>query len=181
MAAEMYRLTQHILTQAGYEHYEVSNYAQPGYQCRHNRVYWLNQPYYGFGMGAASYVNGQRFSRPRTRKEYYAWLETGAIINSPTISATDYLLETLMLGLRLREGIDLAQFTPQNLQAISSCLQPYYERNWIEIIDTDGTKLDLTTLNLLPDISVAARLRVGDPEGFLFSNTILATLFEQLD
>ena len=47
------------------EHYEISNYAQPGHQCRHNRVYWENRPYYGFGMGAASYVEGKRFTRPR--------------------------------------------------------------------------------------------------------------------
>ena len=73
--AQMYRLTQQTLTQAGYQHYEISNYAQSGYQCRHNRVYWENKPYYGLGMGAASYVAGKRFSRPRTRREYYAWLE----------------------------------------------------------------------------------------------------------
>jgi putative oxygen-independent coproporphyrinogen III oxidase len=70
--AQMYRLTQKTLTEAGYQHYEVSNYAQVGYQCRHNRVYWENKPYYAFGMGAASYVNNKRFNRPRTRREYYA-------------------------------------------------------------------------------------------------------------
>ncbi|MDY7021626.1 MAG: radical SAM family heme chaperone HemW, partial [Cyanobacteriota bacterium] len=53
--AAMYRLAQKMLTQAGYTHYEVSNYAQPGYECRHNLVYWRCLPYYGFGMGAASY------------------------------------------------------------------------------------------------------------------------------
>ncbi|HCF27176.1 MAG TPA: coproporphyrinogen III oxidase, partial [Cyanobacteria bacterium UBA11049] len=52
--ADMYRLAQQTLTRAGFQHYEVSNYAKPGYQCRHNRVYWENRPYYGFGMGAAS-------------------------------------------------------------------------------------------------------------------------------
>lgn len=180
-AAEMYRLTQHSLTQAGYEHYEVSNYAQPGYQCRHNRVYWLNKSYYGFGMGAASYLNGQRFSRPRTRKEYYAWLDKGAVIDVPQTDSTDYLLETLMLGLRLREGIDLAQFTPQNLQIICSCLQPYYQKNWVEIIDADGKKINLNHLSLTENLASKANIRLSDPEGFLFSNTILATLFEQLE
>jgi putative oxygen-independent coproporphyrinogen III oxidase len=48
--AEMYRLAHRILTDAGYQHYEVSNYAKPGFQCRHNRVYWENRSFYGFGM-----------------------------------------------------------------------------------------------------------------------------------
>ncbi|MBW4532815.1 MAG: radical SAM family heme chaperone HemW [Pleurocapsa minor HA4230-MV1] len=162
--AEMYRLTQQTLTAAGYEHYEISNYAQSNYQCRHNRVYWENKPYYGFGMGAASYVAGQRFSRPRTRREYYAWLEAGAVIDAPEISSTDYLLETLMLGLRLASGVDLDQFSPQVQKAILSVVKPYLKQGWIEITARDDR---------------SAKLRLSDPEGFLFSNTILATLFEK--
>lgn len=165
-AADMYRLTQQMLTDAGYQHYEVSNYAQVGYQCRHNRVYWENKPYYGFGMGAASYIDGKRFTRPRSRKEYYAWLNEGAIINEPEISPTDWLLETLMLGLRLAEGIDLSQFDKPTLDKIWTCLQPYHRQGWVEIIDKNQTK---------------PKLRLSDPEGFLFSNTILSTLFEKLE
>ncbi|MEM8779178.1 MAG: radical SAM family heme chaperone HemW, partial [Cyanobacteria bacterium P01_G01_bin.49] len=75
VAAQMYRMTQQILTNAGYEHYEISNYAKPSYQCRHNRIYWENKTYYGFGMGAASYTNYQRFTRPHTRKTYYTWVK----------------------------------------------------------------------------------------------------------
>ena len=163
-AAEMYRLTQKTLTAAGYEHYEVSNYALPGYQCRHNRVYWQNQPYYGFGMGAAGYISGQRFSRPRTRREYYAWLEAGAIVNAPQTDPTDYLLETLMLGLRLADGVDLTQFDRHTVKKIWSCLKPYRDRGWIEVVG-----------------NVPETVRLSDPEGFLFSNTILATLFEKLE
>ncbi|MEL6496184.1 MAG: radical SAM family heme chaperone HemW, partial [Cyanobacteria bacterium J06623_7] len=133
VAAEMYRLTQQTLTKAGYQHYEVSNYAKTGYQCRHNRVYWQNQPYYGFGMGAASYVDGKRFSRPRTRREYYEWLSAGAVVDTPAISPTDYLLETLMLGLRLTEGIAWEQFEPQVRERILDCLKPYHHRGWIEL------------------------------------------------
>jgi putative oxygen-independent coproporphyrinogen III oxidase len=162
--AEMYRLTQQTLTGAGYEHYEISNYAQSNYQCRHNQVYWENKPYYGFGMGAASYVAGQRFSRPRTRREYYAWLEAGAVIDAPEISSTDYLLETLMLGLRLASGVNLDQFSPQVQQAILSVVKPYLQRGWVKIIGKDHQ---------------SAKLRLSDPEGFLFSNTILATLFQE--
>lgn len=177
IAAEMYRLTQQTLTTAGYEHYEVSNYTRPGYQCRHNRIYWKNQPYYGLGMGAASYVAGKRFTRPRTRREYYAWLKAGATIDVPEISATDYLLETLMLGLRLAEGVDLAQFSLSTIQAIGSCLKPYQDRGWIEVVACNGRSLDLNDRSIK---HLSGKLRLKDPEGFLFSNTVLATLFEKL-
>ncbi|MGL5832270.1 MAG: radical SAM family heme chaperone HemW, partial [Waterburya sp.] len=177
--AQMYRLTQQTLTAAGYEHYEISNYAQSRYQCRHNRVYWENKPYYGFGMGAASYVAGKRFSRPRTRREYYAWLTAGAIIDVPQISPTDYLLETLMLGLRLREGVDLTQFSYQIRQAILSCIIPYWKRGWVEITTEDGQLINVDD-HPSNDLS-GTKLRLTDPEGFLFSNTILAAMFEELD
>jgi putative oxygen-independent coproporphyrinogen III oxidase len=179
--AEMYRLTQQTLTAAGYEHYEISNYAQSGYQCRHNRVYWENRPYYGFGMGAASYVAGQRFSRPPTRREYYAWLEGGAVVDAPEISPTDYLLETLMLGLRLAEGITLDQFSPQIQQTILSCIQPYFKGGLIEITRKDGGLINrLSNLGDYDEVNNEfSKLRLNDPKGFLFSNTILADLFEQ--
>ena len=163
--ATMYRLGQQMLTDAGYQHYEISNYAKKGYQCSHNRVYWQNDSYYGFGMGAASYVEGKRFTRPRTRREYYAWVEAGGIIDVPVTSPTDYILESLMLGLRLAEGVNLSQFSPEVKIKIKDCLQPYRDRGWVEFLEIDATE----------------RLKLNDPEGFLFSNTILATLFDRLD
>ena len=200
--AQMYRMTQQTLTNAGYQHYEVSNYARSGYQCRHNRVYWENKPYYGFGMGAASYVSGIRFSRPRTRREYYAWLEAGAIVDAPEINASDYLLETLMLGLRLAEGIYLTQFELDVRQAIIDAIQPYYERKWIEIVDSCNPKgngayapasrsdfaskrccernRSIELKDYDPTEETPVRIRLCDPEGFLFSNTVLATLFDKL-
>ncbi|BAZ45893.1 oxygen-independent coproporphyrinogen III oxidase [Chondrocystis sp. NIES-4102] len=176
--AQMYRLTRDLLTANGYEHYEISNYAKLNYQCQHNRVYWENKPYYGFGMGAASYVAGKRFNRPRTRREYYAWLEAGAQVEVAEVSPTDYLLEGLMLGLRLVEGIDLKKYSENILQKILASIEPYYSQEWIEIIDEDGKLLDLKQDDL---INLASRLRLQDPDGFLFSNTILAALFEKFD
>ncbi|MEM6614546.1 MAG: radical SAM family heme chaperone HemW [Cyanobacteria bacterium P01_C01_bin.72] len=168
--AQMYRLTQQILTAAGYEHYEVSNYARPGYQCRHNRVYWENKTYYGLGMGAASYVAGKRFSRPRTRREYYEWLKKGAVIDAPEVSSTDYLLETLMLGLRLATGVELTQFSTQVQQDILSCTKVYRDRGWLELVIRDDDSVN----------PAQYQLRFKDPEGFLFSNIVLAALFEKL-
>jgi putative oxygen-independent coproporphyrinogen III oxidase len=180
--AEMYGLAHQMLTDAGYEHYEVSNYARSGYQCRHNRVYWENKPYYGFGMGAASYVNGKRFTRPRTRREYYAWLEKGAVIEELEVSTTDFLLEFLMLGLRLAEGISLEQirqqFGTEVVEQIWTCLQPYSHQGWVEILGQDGQNIELKSDTCY--ITSAERIRLTIPKGFLFSNTILATLFEKL-
>lgn len=163
--AQMYRLAQQFLTDAGYQHYEISNYARPGYQCRHNRVYWENRPYYGFGMGAASYVNRVRFTRPRKRSEYYQWIATGCIIDDGPVSDQDLLLETLMLGLRLAEGLSLEtlrqKFGEATLARIGTCLDPYVRKGWVEVVGQEY-------------------LRLSSPEGFLFSNTVLADLFSQL-
>jgi oxygen-independent coproporphyrinogen-3 oxidase len=181
--AQMYRLAQQMLTEAGYQHYEISNYALSGYQCHHNRVYWENRAYYGFGMGAASYVSNQRFTRPRTRVEYAAWVQqikdNQGRIDCLETSAGDRLLETLMLGLRLREGINLfklrEQFGKEVLDKIWRCLQPYTRQSWVEWMAASGSAMKNTH-----EPFQFQRVKLTDPEGFLFSNTILAALFEQL-
>lgn len=161
---KMYQLGQKVLTDASYEHYEISNYAKSGHQCQHNLIYWRNLSYYGFGMGAASYIKGQRFTRPRKTKEYYQWLENGAIINCEITPWKEELLETLMLGLRLAFGLNLKtlteKFGTEKVEAIKQCLHPYFDQGWVEII--------------------GERLRLSDPDGFLFSNVILADLFTKM-
>ena len=62
LAADMYQAVRQTLTRAGYEHYEISNYALPSMRCRHNEAYWRNGPYLGFGAGAAQYVAGERLT-----------------------------------------------------------------------------------------------------------------------
>ena len=165
----MYRMAQARLTQAGYEHYEISNYARPSYQCRHNRVYWENRPYYGFGMGAASYTNLQRFHRPRTTHAYAQWVETycqadGKLACAPT-APTEQWLDRLMLGLRLAEGISLQQLTDEfgvdRVHALHASLAPYVQKGWAQF-----------------EATPIPRVRLTDPEGFLFSNVVLVTLFE---
>ncbi|MBW4642218.1 MAG: radical SAM family heme chaperone HemW [Goleter apudmare HA4340-LM2] len=161
---KMYQMAQQILTGAGYEHYEISNYARSGHQCQHNRIYWENRPYYGFGMGAASYVEGKRFTRPRKTQEYYQWVKAGCVIDCEVTPPEEVLLDTLMLGLRLAEGMNLsslsAEFGEEKVAEIHKCLRSHFERGWVEV--------------------VAGRLRLTDPQGFLFSNVVLAELFAQL-
>ncbi|MEO1208168.1 MAG: radical SAM family heme chaperone HemW [Cyanobacteria bacterium J06638_20] len=164
LTADMYRLAQQTLSAAGLQHYEISNYAKLGYTCRHNLRYWENCAYYGFGMGAASYVQGQRFSRPRTRREYFAWLETGMPVDVPVATEGDRLLDRLMLGLRLSTGLSLPaleqEFGQNTVAQILATLKPYADRGWVAY----QPKQDLCLV---------------DPDGFLFSNTTLAALFEQ--
>lgn len=166
---QMYRAAQKQLTRAGYEHYEISNYALPGYQCQHNRVYWENRPYYGFGMGAASYTHRQRFHRPRTTHEYQQWVEiyeqsAGKVDCDPTPLAEQWL-DRLMLGLRLAEGVNLQslanEFGTTPVAKLSTCLAPYVQKHWVQFEETP-----------------VHRVRLTDPEGFLFSNVVLVTLFE---
>jgi putative oxygen-independent coproporphyrinogen III oxidase len=204
LTAEMYRTAHRVLTAAGFEHYEVSNYAQSGYQCRHNRVYWENKSFYGFGMGATSYLNGNRVARPRTTKAYYAWLETQtnesfyeamkdhkthfsspshsteSVSHSENVALNTLLLDTLMVGFRLAEGLSLEmliqQFGYPYLVEVWKCLQPYQKAGWIEVIEPNG--------NSIPeDVSLpqAGQLRLTNPEGFLFSNVVLVKLFERFD
>lgn len=171
ITAEMYCLASSILREAGYNHYEISNYALAGYQCKHNQVYWHNQYYYGFGMGAASYTNNQRFTRPRTRKEYFNWVinleKNQGEIDTQKLSNTDKLLETLMLGLRLQEGINLEkikrQFGDKSYQKTKQCIEPYINQKLVEF-NPMNQQISLT-----------------DPQGFLYSNIILAELFKHLD
>ncbi len=164
----MYRWTQATLTAAGYDHYEISNYAYPGHQCRHNRVYWENRPYYGFGMGATSYTQYQRFGRPRTTHAYQQWVldyeAAGGQLNCARTPLKEQWLDRLMVGLRLAEGVPLSDLPldlgPEALVDLKRCLAPHQEQGWVQW-STDPYP----------------HLRLTDPEGFLFSNQVLVTLF----
>ena len=74
---EMYRLTRQFLSGMGYERYEISNYARPGFECRHNTGYWQGKDYLGVGLGASSLIDGCRFSNTADMKDYLE-LETGS-------------------------------------------------------------------------------------------------------
>lgn len=188
--ADMYRLAQQKLTASDYQHYEISNYARPGHQCRHNRTYWQNQSYYGFGMGAASYVNNQRFTRPRTLREYAQWVEQleqrQGQLDCPATPAGEQFLDRLMVGLRLAEGVEGSALATSSLMQERSlwprllrCLIPYMKKGWV-VLDP-FSDLAPASESSPADIFKAPdniRLRLSDPEGFLFSNVVLVDLFE---
>jgi oxygen-independent coproporphyrinogen-3 oxidase len=109
-------------------------------------------------------------------------MEAGGVLDAPELSQTDVLLETLMLGLRLAEGISLVSITQQfgdkTVERLWTALHPYYHNGWIEVVQEDGAVIDQPKAQKLPS---TGRLRLSDPEGFLFSNTVLADLFKNLD
>ena len=105
----MYERSIALLTAAGLEHYEVSNFARPGYRSQHNQVYWRNEEYLGIGPGAVSYLDGRRWKRERLPIRYNAKVEAGADLaaESECLNGEGALGETMMLGLRLRDGLPL--------------------------------------------------------------------------
>ncbi|HZP83671.1 MAG TPA: radical SAM family heme chaperone HemW [Chthonomonadaceae bacterium] len=105
----MYETSIARLTTAGYEHYEVSNFARPGFRSRHNQVYWRNEEYLGFGPGAVSYWKGRRWKRERLPARYVQKVNAGSdlAVESECLDADGALGETMMLGLRLRDGLPL--------------------------------------------------------------------------
>lgn len=93
------------LTVAGYRRYEISNYAKPGYECRHNLVYWNRGDYLGLGCAAHSLLGGHRFHNPDALDEY---LSGGRRLDDTVLTPQDAMEETLMLSTRTVRGLDLA-------------------------------------------------------------------------
>ena len=80
LAADMYLLAENMLRDAGYDHYEISNWSMIGKESRHNMKYWLNTPYLGVGPGAHSYLNSTRFSNIKSPREYVKLLASQELL-----------------------------------------------------------------------------------------------------
>lgn len=107
LEAEMYEYICKKLKAKGYIHYEVSNFAKEGYYSKHNLTYWNNQEYYGFGLGAAGYMNGFRYENT---KNIDAYCEGKYRLEEALLSKQEVIEYELMLGLRKMEGINLHEF-----------------------------------------------------------------------
>jgi len=118
------------LEAAGYRRYEVSNFALPGHECRHNQAYWRGQDYLGIGASAVSTIGAERLTNPRSVRDYLAGRSPDVEILSPGIR----LFEKAMLGLRTSEGIDeeelLPALDPEALRRLlgQGCLERCYGR-----------------------------------------------------
>jgi putative oxygen-independent coproporphyrinogen III oxidase len=169
---EMYIAAHERLTGLGYEHYEISNYGKVGYQARHNLTYWHNQDFYGVGMGATSYIDRRRIDRPRKMREYLEaiadWQQGGIGFTAPKVTDAEELMDTLMQGLRLAEGLSLndlqQRYESELCDRVLTCLYKYRSRQWVKLIENaDDMQIGLIA-----------------PEGWLFSNVIIEDLYNTL-
>lgn len=110
----MYHYTKKCLQNAGYERYEISNYAKPGYACLHNQVYWTGGEYLGLGLGAASYWKGARFSNTPDMEEYMENCSRARITENRkeivTATQKNRMEEYMFLGLRMIRGVSIREF-----------------------------------------------------------------------
>jgi len=120
-AYEIYQLTQQYLQECGYERYEISNYAKPGYACRHNEGYWERREYLGLGLGAASLMEEVRYTNVSDLEEYLAGAEkitfcsesyqkTNLHETAQPLTKAEQMEEFMFLGLRMKKGISRETF-----------------------------------------------------------------------
>ena len=113
-AGDFYEVTNEKLNSAGLKNYEISNYAHPGSECQHNMIYWRSEDYLGVGPGAHSRLTDMKGERRATRSltAPFSWLKEvetngNASVEETILSASEQLTETIMMGLRLKEGVSL--------------------------------------------------------------------------
>ncbi|MCI3923207.1 radical SAM family heme chaperone HemW [Paenibacillus sp. TRM 82003] len=111
---EMFGLIRDRLLGAGYEQYEISNFAKPGYESKHNTVYWRNQSYYGLGAGAHGYVNGRRHVNVKGVQPYIDAAQSGLpAAESFEVEEAEAMEDFMMVGLRLMRGVTRKDFRSQ--------------------------------------------------------------------
>jgi len=148
---EMYYLAKKILKEKGYEHYEISNFSKPGYQCRHNNVYWNLGNYIGFGAGAHSYFDRTRYNNCYDIRGYIKNISNGinVVENYEEISLNETISEYIILGLRLIKGIDITAFEKYFGKSIFTLFGKQIE-NFVKekLLEIEGTFLRLTEKGL---------------------------------
>lgn len=156
LTADMYELATDTLADSGFEQYEISNWAKPGYACQHNLQYWRNLPYIGLGPGAHGYAAGKRYWTIRSPQRYIKSLDesdndqdfpyTPATDEAIKISRKDEIGETLMMGLRLtQEGIERSTFFERFGQDVLDVHGPTIEKfAGYGLLDIDSNRIRLT-------------------------------------
>jgi oxygen-independent coproporphyrinogen-3 oxidase len=144
-AAE-YELADELLADAGLVNYEISNWARPGHECRHNLLYWTQGDYLGFGCAAHSHRAGRRWWNVRTPERYIALVDEGASTEAAgeTLDAETRRVEGLQLSLRTRAGVPVAALDVEALDGL---------------VEVDGERVVLTRAGRLLANEVAVRLR----------------------
>lgn len=153
---EMYKFICKYLKKFNFKHYEISNFCKEGYESKHNTVYWKNLEYYGFGLGASSYIGNKRITNTRSFKKYFEG-EYDFIVEE--VNYKDLMEYEIMLGLRLSEGIDKDKFYNIFGKRIEECY------NYSDIIK-NGFLIDNGSNLFIPE------------DKFYISNEIIVKLIE---
>jgi oxygen-independent coproporphyrinogen-3 oxidase len=124
--AEFYEMAQEVLGAAGYHHYEISNWAKPGFESKHNLKYWRREPYLGFGAGAHSFSGTERWANAHDAAGYVSAVQEGRlpVEQHETLTAESALEEELFLGLRQVDGIDVARIELEYGISLAKKLEP---------------------------------------------------------
>ncbi|MFS6074123.1 radical SAM family heme chaperone HemW [Streptococcus agalactiae] len=111
LEAEMFEYIISEMERNGFEHYEISNFTKPGFESRHNLMYWDNVEYYGVGAGASGYLDGIRYRNRGPIQHYLKGVSEGnARLSEEVLSKNEMIEEELFLGLRKKEGVSIGKF-----------------------------------------------------------------------
>ncbi len=132
--AEFYETAQEFLRGAGYHHYEISNWAKPGFESKHNLKYWRRAPYLGFGAGAHSFSGTERWANAHDAAGYVSAIQSGRlpVEQQEKLTAESALEEELFLGLRQLDGIDLSQIEREYGVALAGRFDPLASAGLVE-------------------------------------------------
>ena len=150
--ADMYQLSIDRLTQAGYLHYEISNFAKPDCDVKHNLIYWNNEPYIGLGVGASGYIDGCRYTNVRGIPEYIERVGQGKkpIAYQESLIGRQERAETIILGLRKRDGICVDRYQESFGQPITGEFGQTIDRlTGLGLVETSNKYLRLTDQGLM--------------------------------
>ena len=147
---EIYWKSAEILEKSGFGHYEISNYAKPGCECRHNIGYWTGTEYLGVGTGAASFIGKERFSND---SDLVSYIKTGnKHIDIQKLEPEELMSEYMILGLRMVKGVSISEFERRFGKTLQDEYGEIIERfTELELLETEGGFLRLTKRGL--DIS----------------------------
>jgi oxygen-independent coproporphyrinogen-3 oxidase len=163
LSADMFEMADDLLTEAGYEHYEIANHARPGYRSRHNSGYWQRDGYLGLGVGAHSFLkvgDGVRTGNVSNLKEYGEALASGRLprFDKHLLSRNEGMEEFIFLGLRLSDGISLEKFEQEFGRACRIVYGTVIdELVRLDLLLCDKTNLRLTRRGMLLSNQVFAR------------------------
>lgn len=157
---DMYAAVIQRLPKSGFKHYEISNFAKPGFECRHNTVYWAAEEYFAFGPGAARYVDGIRSTNARNVTRWInSWARSEiALQESEQLNADEKVREAVFLGLRRIDGINLTNFE----QRFSVHLQSYAAEILQKHIDTGLLEIENDHLRLTAEGRFIADTVISD-------------------